>query len=113
MVLSGLEEESNTDWFISPGSPSGGRRRVDTAVPAPVHHRLLLEVVIRINLARLRLLVLVVADASSRGCPVMCPPSSDVCSILGFQSCCVRDICTHMQDQNEHVDALYLHALLG
>ena len=57
------------------GSPSGGRRRVDTAVPAPVHHRLLLEVVIRINLARLRLLVLVVADASSRGCLMMYPPS--------------------------------------
>ena len=32
---------------------------------------------------------------------------------LSFQSCCVRDICTHIQDQNEHVDSLYLHALLG
>ena len=71
MVLSGLEEESNTDWFISPGSPSEGRRRVDTAVSTPVHHRQLLEVVIRINLARLRLLVLVVADAFSLGCPMM------------------------------------------
>jgi len=60
-----------SEWRTTPG----GYR--PAPLPAPVHHRLLLEVVIRINLARLRLLVLVVADASSRGCPMMYPPSWD------------------------------------